>query len=116
MQTFLLSDPNTACEKQPSDMRGWVIEHDENSAMLFEKPGLSDELMNEFFSLLLYGLIRTKNAEHHLTSNEDKQYALPTSLLHSLTVPTVPCYLVTAPNNFSSPFTETPIIIQFLSD
>lgn len=39
----------TPCEEGPSDMCGWVTEHDENSSLLFEKPDLSDEWINECF-------------------------------------------------------------------
>lgn len=49
IQKFLLSDSNIPCEEESSDICDWVTKHDENSSMLFEKPGLSDELINKCF-------------------------------------------------------------------
>lgn len=82
IQKLSLLDSNTPCEEMPSDNCGRIIEHDKNSTTLFEKPGLSNEFINIFY-LLLPRLIRSKNAENHLTSNDDNQCAFPVPLLYS---------------------------------
>lgn len=65
-------------------MSGWVTEHDENSAMLFEKKwaySMKWEIL--FFFSFATEIDQVRNAEHRLTSNDDNQRALPMLLLHS---------------------------------
>lgn len=83
---------------------------------LKKKTGLLDGSINKYFLSFATELIRSKNAEHHVISSDDDQYALPRSLPHSFDIPKVCCYLTAIPNNFNSSFTKTPIINQFLSD